>query len=123
MIYWIYAFIIVVMGGCVSAVAEKDTETKDKKVLVKSDDFTAIIERAKKNQEMAFHVGKKADGAVVSKVEAVAQKINTLESTIEKLEEKNEKLQDQIKSNPSLDIPFFMDPIIDSTNISKEKDN
>ena len=123
MIYWVYAFIILVMGGCISAVAEKDTEIKDKKVLVKVDDFTSIIERAKKNQAMAFNVGAKADNAMVNKVEAVAQKINTLESTIEKLEEKNEKLQEQVKSNPSFDIPFFMESIIDSTNISKEKNN
>jgi peptidoglycan hydrolase CwlO-like protein len=123
MIYWVYAFIIVVMGGCVSAVAEDDAETRDKKVLVKVDDFTAIIERAKKNQAMAFQVGAKADGAMVNKVEAVAQKINTLESTIEKLEEKNEKLQEQIKTTPSLDIPFSLDPIIDSTELPEEKDN
>ena len=99
MIYWVYAFIILSMGGCVSAVAEKDAEIKDKKVLVKVDDFTSIIERAKKNQAMAFNVGAKADNAMVNKVEAVAQKINTLESTIEKLEEKNETCSNDSQEN------------------------
>jgi len=123
MIYWFCAFIVVMMIGCIPAVADKDTETKDKKVLVKGDDFTAIMERAKKNQSMAFNVGAKADGAMVKKVEAVAEKINTLESTVEKLEKKNDQLQKQIKADPNMDVPFVIDSIIDSTNLSKKENN
>jgi cell division protein FtsB len=59
----------------------------------------------------------------VKQVEAVAQKITTLESTVEKLEEKNEQLQNQIKADPNLDVPYVIDPIIDSTDIPKEKNN
>jgi len=123
MIYWFCAFIVVMMIGCIPAVADKDTETKDKQVLVKGDDFTAIMERAKKNQSMAFNVGAKADGAMVKKVEAVAEKINTLESTVEKLEKKNDQLQKQIKADPNMDVPFVIDSIIDSTNLSKKENN
>lgn len=123
MIYWFIAFIVIMMAGCIPAVADKDTETKDKKVLVKGDDFTAIMERAKKNQAMAFNIGSKADGAMVKQVEAVAKKITTLESTVEKLEQENEQLQDQIKADPNLDVPYVIDPIIDSTDIPKKENN
>lgn len=123
MIYWVFAFMVLMAIGCVPASADKDTPVKDKNVLVKGDEFTAIMERAKKNQAMAFSVSKKADGAVASKVEQVSEKITTLESTVEKLEEKNEQLQDQIKSTPDLDVPYVIEPIIDSTDLPKEKNN
>jgi hypothetical protein len=123
MIYWFCALIVVMMIGCIPASADKDTDTKDKKMLVKGDDFTAIMERAKKNQAMAFNIGAKADGAMVKQVEAVALKITTLESTVEKLEEKNEQLQEQIKADPNLDVPYVIEPIIDSTDIPKEENN
>ena len=109
--------------GCVPASADKDTPVKDKSVLVKGDDFAAIMEKAKKNQATAVSVGKKADGAVTNKVEQVSKKITALESTVEKLEEKNEQLQNQIKSTPDLDVPYVIEPIIDSTDLSKEENN
>jgi peptidoglycan hydrolase CwlO-like protein len=123
MIYWVFAFMVLMAMGCVPASADKDAPVKDKSVLVKGDDFAAIMERAKKNQAMAFSVSKKADGAVASKVEQVSEKITTLESTVEKLEEKNEQLQNQIKSTPDLDVPYVIEPIIDSTDLPKEENN
>jgi peptidoglycan hydrolase CwlO-like protein len=123
MIYWVFAFMVLMAIGCVPASADKDTPVKDKSVLVKGDDFAAIMEKAKKNQANAVSVGKKADGAVTNKVEQVSKKITALESTVEKLEEQNEKLQEQIKANPDLDMPYVIEPIIDSTDLSKEKSN
>ena len=123
MIYWVFAFMVLMAIGCVPASADKDTPVKDKNVLVKGDDFAAIMEKAKKNQANAVSVGKKADGAVTNKVEQVSKKITALESTVEKLEEQNEKLQEQIKATPDVDVPYVIEPIIDSTDLSKEKSN
>lgn len=123
MIYWVIAFMLLMAVGCVPASADKDTAVKDKKVLVKGDDFEAIMQRAKKSQEMAFAVGVKADGAVVKTVAKAAEKISTLETTVKKLEIKNEQLQNQINANPVLDVPYAIEPIVDSTELPKKENN
>jgi TolA-binding protein len=116
----VFIFSVIVLFSCSSVIADQDKKENDldnKNVVAKDDDFAAIMLRSQKTGLFASSAVKKADKAVVSKIEVTVQKIDKLEDKIENLTKTNEELQ--VKANSFIIEPYIIEPLIDST-VSKK---
>ena len=116
----VFIFLVMVLFSCSTVIAEQDKKKNDldnKNIVVKDDDFAAIMLRSQKTGVFASSAVTKADKAVVSKIEVTVQKIDQLEDKIENLTKTNEELQ--VKANSFVIESYVIEPLIDST-ISKK---
>lgn len=118
--YLIFIFSIIALSSCSTVIAEEDKKESDldnKNVVAKDDDFAAIMLRSQKTGLFASSAVKKADKAVVSKIEVTATKMDKLEDKVENLTKTNEELQ--IKANSIVIEPYVLEPLVDSS-VSKK---